>query len=137
MLGDSSLRAAWRRAPCSRAGHHAYLGGLLEHTVAVTTLVQDLCQLHPRLNSDLLLTASIVHDIGRTREFTYGAEIGLSDEGRLLGHMVIGAQMLGQVADRARAGLDLDEGRRLAILHCVLAHHGPASTPGGRFQSAE
>jgi 3'-5' exoribonuclease len=129
-LGNAGLRAAFRRAPCSRAGHHAYLGGLLEHTVAVATLAQDLCQLHPRLNSDLVLTAALLHDIGRTREFTYGAEIGLSDEGRLLGHMVIGAQMIGELGR-------LDDDRRLALLHCVLAHHGPASTPGGRFQSPE
>ena len=84
LLGDRELRAAWRRAPCSRAGHHAYLGGLLEHTVALTTLAHELCQLHPRLQSDLLLTAAITHDLGRTREFTYGAEIGLTSEGRLL-----------------------------------------------------
>ena len=132
-LRDSKLRAAFRRAPCTRAGHHAYLGGLLEHTVAVATLAQDLCQLHPRLNSDLLLTAALLHDLGRTREFTYGAEIGISDEGRLLGHMVIGAQMI-DALDGARR---LDEARRLALLNAVLAHHGPASTPGGRFQSAE
>jgi 3'-5' exoribonuclease len=130
-LGDASLRADFRRAPCTRAGHHAYLGGLLEHTVAVGTLAQELCQLHPRLNSDLLLTAALLHDVGRTREFTYGAEIGLSDEGRLLGHMVIGAQMIGEV------GRAVDDERRLQLTHCVLAHHGPASTPGGRFQSAE
>lgn len=131
LLADRALREAWRRAPCTRAGHHAYLGGLLEHTVAVGTLAQDVCQLHPRLNSDLLLTAALVHDLGRTREFTYGAEIGLSDEGRLLGHLAIGQQMLLE-----RAG-PLDEGRRLALLHCVLSHHGAASAPGGRFGSAE
>src|SRR6185312_7349766 len=117
-------------APCSRAGHHAYLGGLLEHTVAVTTLAYEVCQLHPRLNSDLLLTAAITHDLGRTREFTYGAEFGLTDEGRLLGHLVIGERMLSE-----RMG-DLDEGRRLALLHCVLSHHGPPAAPGGRFASA-
>jgi 3'-5' exoribonuclease len=83
------------------------------------------------LNSDLLLSAAIVHDLGRTREFTYGAEIGLTDEGRLLGHLVIGQQLLVQ-----RAG-DVEEGRMLALLHCVLAHHGPGSVPGGRFGSAE
>ncbi len=131
LLADGGLRASWRQAPCSRAGHHAYLGGLLEHTVAVATLAQDLCQLHPRLNSDLLLSAAITHDLGRTREFSLGADIGLTDEGRMLGHMVIGANIL---TARGRA---LDEGRRLALLHCVLAHHGPSSTPGGRFQSAE
>ena len=59
LLGDSELRAAWRRAPCTRGGHHAYLGGLLEHTVAVATLALEACQLHPRLNSDLLLTAGV------------------------------------------------------------------------------
>ncbi|HEY8764861.1 MAG TPA: HD domain-containing protein [Solirubrobacteraceae bacterium] len=131
LLGDEVLRAAWRRAPCSRAGHHAYLGGLLEHTVAVATLAHDLCQLHPRLNSDLLLTAALTHDLGRTREFTYGAEIGLTEEGRLLGHLVIGERLLSE-----RSGA-LDEERRLALLHCVLGHHGPASAPGGRFASAE
>jgi 3'-5' exoribonuclease len=99
--------------------------------VAVATLVQDVCQLHPKLNSDLLLTAALVHDLGRTREFTYGAEIGLSEEGRLLGHLAIGQQML-----LARAG-GLGEERTLALLHCVLCHHGPASAPGGRFGSAE
>jgi 3'-5' exoribonuclease len=113
------------------AGHHAYLGGLLEHTVAVATLAHETCALHPRLNSDLLLTAAITHDLGRTREFTYGAELGLTDEGRLLGHVVIGERML------AERSAGLDEPRRLALLHCVLCHHGPSSAPGGRFGSVE
>jgi 3'-5' exoribonuclease len=131
LLGDSELRAAWRRAPCTRAGHHAYLGGLLEHTVAVATLALEVCQLHVRLNQDLLLTAAIVHDLGRTREFVYGAEIGLSEEGRLLGHLVLGEQIVS-----ARAG-GLDGRRRLELLHCVLCHHGAAGAPGGRFGSVE
>ena len=131
LVSDAGLRAEWRRAPCTRGGHHAYLGGLLEHTVAVATLAYEICQLHPRLNQDLLLTAAIVHDLGRTREFTYGAEIGLTDEGRLLGHLVIGEQI---VSSRAGA---LDDQRRLALLHCVLCHHGPAAAPGGRFGSVE
>jgi 3'-5' exoribonuclease len=131
LLADQPLRAAWRQAPCSRAGHHAYLGGLLEHTVAVTTLAHELCQLHPRLNSDLLLTAAITHDLGRTREFTYGAQIGLTEEGRLLGHVVIGERM---ISGRSRM---LDAERRLALLHCLLSHHGAAGAPQGRFHSPE
>ncbi|HEY2437669.1 MAG TPA: HD domain-containing protein [Solirubrobacteraceae bacterium] len=131
LLGDQTFRTALRRAPCTRAGHHAYLGGLLEHTVAVATLAQELCQLHPRLNSDLLLTAALVHDLGRTREFTYGAEFGLTEQGMLLGHITIGLQML-----EADAGV-LDDSRRLALLHCVLCHHGPALAPGGKFASSE
>ena len=131
LLSDEVLRAQWRRAPCTRSGHHAYLGGLLEHTVAVVTLAHELCQLHPRVNSDLLLSAAIAHDLGRTREFTYGAEIGLTEEGRMLGHLAIGQRMLLEQAG------PLDEERRLALLHCVLAHHGTGSAPGGRFASVE
>jgi 3'-5' exoribonuclease len=131
LLTDRVFRQSFRRAPATRSGHHAYLGGLLEHTVAVGTLAHELCQLHPRLNSDLLLTAALLHDVGRTREFTYGAEIGVTEEGRLLGHLMIGQRM---IDERARG---LDEERRLALLHCVLCHHGPGSAPGGRFASAE
>jgi 3'-5' exoribonuclease len=129
MLGDAALRAEWRLAPCTRGGHHAYLGGLLEHTVAVGTLALETCQLHPRLNSDLLITAALVHDIGKTREFVYGAEIGLSEPGRLLGHLVLGTQVLD--------GYALPDERRLALMHCVLGHHGADGLPGRRFGSAE
>jgi 3'-5' exoribonuclease len=133
MLADAELRDAFRRTPCTRNGHHAYLGGLLEHTVAVATLARELCDLHRRLNSDLLLTAAIVHDLGHIREFTYGAEIGLTEQGRLLGHLVLGQQML---VERF-ALVSVDESRKLSLLHCVLSHHGAASAPGGRFASAE
>ena len=122
-LGDDAFRAEFRRAPCTRAGHHAYLGGLIEHTVAVATLAQEACILHPRLNSDLLMTAAILHDIGKTREFRLGAEIELSDEGRLLGHVDLGLRMLGDVP--------------LALQHCVAAHHGADALPGRRFGSPE
>jgi 3'-5' exoribonuclease len=131
MLADGSLRAELRRSACTRSGHHAYLGGLLEHTVAVATLAQELALGHPRLNADLLMTAAIVHDIGKTREFTYGAAIESSEEGRLLGHIQIGLRLL-----RERAGR-LDEQRLLALEHCVLCHHGSDPAPGGRFQSVE
>jgi 3'-5' exoribonuclease len=132
LLGDDELRAQWRRAPCSRNGHHAYLGGLLEHTVAVATLALETCQLHPRLDQNLLVTAAIVHDLGKTREFTYGAEIGLTDEGRLLGHVELGLRLLHERGD----GL-IDDARRVALAHCVLTHHGPDAAPGRRFGSAE
>ena len=132
VLADASLRTALRRAPATRGGHHSYLGGLLEHTVAVTTLARELCELHPRLNSDLLLCSAILHDIGRTREFTYGAEVGLTEEGRLLGHLAIGQQMLVKQAEGV-----VDQDRLLALLHCVACHHGAVAAPGGKFASAE
>ena len=134
LLADAPLRLEWRRAPCTRNGHHAYLGGLLEHTVAVGTLALEACTLHPRLDSDLLITAALVHDLGRTREFTYGAEIGLTEAGRLLGHVQLGLALLRERAERIAA---LSADRLLALAHCVLCHHGPDPAPGRRFGSAE
>lgn len=131
ILFTEPLAADFRRAPCTRAGHHAYLGGLLEHTVAVGTLVGELCTLHPRLDSDLLMAAALLHDVGKTREFTYGAEIELSDQGRLLGHLQIGAEIVG-----AAAG-DLAEERRTALLSCILCHHGTDALRMRSFPSAE
>ena len=72
-----------------------------------------------------------MHDLGKTREFTYGAEIALSDEGRLLGHLALGQALL----EERMHGLDAE--RRLALLHCVLCHHGPDAAPGRRFGSPE
>src|SRR3954466_1128131 len=95
-VADEDFREQFRRAPCSRAGHHAYLGGLLEHTVGVATLAHEICLVHPGLNPDLLLTAALLHDVGKIREFELGAEIALSDEGRLIGHVVIGERMISE-----------------------------------------
>ena len=143
LLADEPLRAELRRAPCSvppspgrpaggSASHHAYLGGLLEHTVAVATLAIELCTLHPRLDRDLLLSAALVHDLGKTREFTYGAEIGRSREGALLGHVELGLRILA-----AHAPPSLERERSLALEHCVLMHHGADAATGRRFGSAE
>jgi 3'-5' exoribonuclease len=133
LLADEVLRAAWRRAPCTRAGHHAYLGGLLEHTVAVGTLALETCDLHRRLDRDLLVCAALVHDLGKTREFTFGAELGLTDEGRLLGHVELGVRLV----DERAARVGLDPARRAALGHCVLTHHGPDTAPGRRFALPE
>jgi 3'-5' exoribonuclease len=142
VLGDRELRAEIRRAPCSIptrgparasvAGHHAYLGGLLEHTVAVASLALELCTLHTRLDRDLLLAAALLHDIGRTREFTYGAEIARSEEGRLLGHVELTLRLL---APRYPASLSRE--RRLALEHCILTHHGAEAGAAQRPASPE
>jgi 3'-5' exoribonuclease len=128
VTGTEPVMTEFRKAPCSRGGHHAYVGGLLEHTVAVGTLVLELAQLHPRLDSDLLMAAALLHDVGRTREFTYGAEFGITEEGRMLGHLALGAEIVG-----AQAG-PLPAERRVALLHCILSHHGPEAA--GRSRGA-
>ncbi len=93
----------------------------------------ELCTLHPRLDRDLLLSAAIVHDLGKTREFTYGAEIGRSAEGRLLGHIELGLRLIAEHLPR-RA---LEGERRLALEHCVMLHHGADAAAGQRFGSPE
>jgi 3'-5' exoribonuclease len=142
ILGDGGLRAEIRRAPCaipsnsavraSASGHHAYLGGLLEHTVGVATLALELCTVHPRLDRDLLLAAALVHDLGRTREFTYGADIARSEEGRLLGHIELGLRLLAPLYPAS-----LPAERRLQLEHCVISHHGAEGGGGQRPASPE
>jgi 3'-5' exoribonuclease len=143
LLADRELRAEIRRAPCSipaavpgsgrgQSAHHAYLGGLLEHTVAVATMAVELAAQHPRLDRDLLLSAAIVHDLGKTREYTYGSEIARSSEGRLLGHIQLGLRVL---AEHLPAAMDGE--RRLALEHCVMLHHGSEAAAGQRFASGE
>jgi 3'-5' exoribonuclease len=138
LLGDRELRAELRRAPCSlpptgpgrATGHHAFLGGLLEHTVAVASLAIELCTIHPRLDRDLLLCAAIVHDLGKTREYAYGAEVTRTPEGRMLGHIELGLRL---IATHIPPSVPAE--RRLALEHCVLAHHGVEGGP--RFASPE
>jgi 3'-5' exoribonuclease len=124
LTGDAALAAAWRSVPCTRSGHHAYVGGLVEHTVGVAALCQTLCTWHPRLDADLLLTAAVVHDLGYTRAWRVGATFEATDEGRMIGHVALGMDIAGAAA----SAVGLPAARRLALLHCIAWHHGP---PGG------
>ena len=121
LTGDDDLARAWRTMPCTRSGHHAYLGGLVEHTVGVASVVQALSVWHPRVDSDLVLAAALVHDIGHARAFRLGATFELTEEGRLLGHVTIGHEIVGEAA--RRAGLTTE--RRAELLHVIDWHHGP------------
>lgn len=121
LTGDEELASAWRTMPCSRGGHHAYMGGLVEHTVGVASLCQTLCTWHPRLDADLLLCAALAHDIGHARAFRLGATFELTDEGRLLGHLAIGTRIVEDAA--RRTGLPGE--RRTGLLHTIAWHHGP------------
>ena len=134
VLDDRALAAGWLTAPCSRSGHHAYQGGLLEHTVGVASLAQTLCQWHPRLDVDLLVAAALVHDVGHIRGWRLAATFELTDEGRMLGHLVIGHEI---VDAAARSGA-LPADRRLGVLHAIGWHHGPPAGqgPGGASPEA-
>ena len=115
-LGDEQ-RALMRRLPAAPDGHHGYAGGLLEHTVGVATICRELAQLHPRLRADLLLSAALLHDVGRTRELVPGPAFAPTSEGKLLGHVHLGLRL---VEERAGA---LDVAARTELLHAIASHH--------------
>ncbi len=115
---DPEVRRGLRSLPAAGAdGHHGYAGGLLEHTVGVTTLCRETAQLHPRLRHDLLLAAALLHDLGRIRELGPGPAFRPTDEGRLLGHVHLSLRM---IEERSR---DLDPAVLAELLHAVACHH--------------
>jgi 3'-5' exoribonuclease len=129
-LANGRFRERLRTAPASET-HHDYAGGLLEHTVAVATLCREAAQLHPRLNSDILLAAALLHDVGRTETFRPGVTIALSDEGRMLGHVLAGVRMI----DGAARDAGLSDDVLLPLLNAVAGHHGPLE--GRRLETPE
>ena len=117
-VGDPELRTALRSLPAAGAdGHHGYAGGLLEHTVGVTTLCRETAQLHPRLRVDLVIAAALLHDVGRVRELARGPAFRQTEEGRLLGHVHLGLRM---VEERSH---DLDPVALAELLHAIACHH--------------
>jgi 3'-5' exoribonuclease len=123
LLGDEELRALLRGLPAAGAdGHHGYAGGLLEHTVGVATLCRETTQLHPRLRSDLLLAAALLHDVGRTRELEHGPGFRQTAEGRLLGHVHLGVRLIED------GSASLDSELRAELLHAVATHHDRSAT---------
>ena len=119
---DEQFRQQFTTAPAAKTMHHAYLGGLLEHTVAVTRLAAAVCQLYPAIDRDLLLAGALLHDLGKTEELTYaGYPFGYSDRGRLVGHLVIGAEA---IREKAAAIPDFPPELVARLQHLVLSHHG-------------
>ena len=115
-LEDGPVRTALRGLPAAET-HHAYAGGLLEHTVGVATLCREATQLHPRLRADLVLAAALLHDIGRTVELERGPAFRATEEGRLLGHVHLGLRMI----EERTTGLE--PAVRAELLHAVAVHH--------------
>ncbi len=109
-------------APGHVNSHHAYLGGLLEHTLSVATLCQHVAVQYPRLNGGLLVTAALLHDIGKTEEICYGETIGTSHQGELLGHILLGQKMI----EERVGGLPrvFPRSKELELIHAVISHHG-------------
>lgn len=118
---DEAFMKAFRSSSAAKTVHHGFVGGLLEHTLSVTRLCEYYCTAYPMLKKDLLITAAICHDIGKTREISLFPENDYTDDGQLLGHIVIGTEMIGQKA-RTIPGFPLV--LEAELKHCILAHHG-------------
>lgn len=125
-LMDADFLRDFCRAPAGIKNHHAYLGGLLEHVVTLLDAAERLLPLYPNLDRDLLLMGIFLHDIGKVRELTYGRSFGYSDEGQLIGHLVIGVEMLGEKAARVPdlTGEPFPQELLLRLKHMIVAHHG-------------
>jgi 3'-5' exoribonuclease len=120
-IEDKDFAASFKKNSAAKSVHHSFIGGLLEHTLSVTKLCNEYTKLYPILNRDLLITAAIFHDIGKTKEISKFPTNDYTDEGQLLGHIVIGYQMV----DDAIKKLDgFPEKLGNELKHCILAHHG-------------
>ncbi len=120
-IEDKKLVSRFKNAPAAKTIHHAYLGGLLEHTVSVCELLIKVAEHYPELDRDLLLTAGIFHDIGKIEEFTYDLAIEYSEEGRLLGHVVLGVKI---VEDKIKKISGFPEQLAILLKHMIVSHHG-------------
>lgn len=118
---DDVFKKRFCNSSAAKSVHHGFVGGLLEHTLSVTKLCDYYCTAYPVLNRDLLLTAAMCHDIGKTKEISPFPENDYTDDGQLLGHIVMGAQM---VAEKAAGIEGFPHGVLSQLQHCILAHHG-------------
>ncbi len=125
-LMDEELMQGFCRAPAGVRNHHAYLGGLLEHVVTMLDGADRLAPLYPELDRDLLLVGIFLHDVGKVRELTYDRSFGYSDEGQLVGHLVLGVEMLNEQVQRVRdlTGEAFPTELLLRLKHLIVSHHG-------------
>ena len=118
--GNEDFLEALRWVPAGRKVHHAYLSGLLEHLTEMLALAEQVTAIYPQIDADLLVAGILLHDIGKVRELHWGLNTDYTDEGRLLGHIVLGDEM---VAAALAALLDFPPELALRVRHMLLAHH--------------
>lgn len=118
---DQDFVKVFKQSSAAKTVHHGFVGGLLQHTLSVTRLCDYYCKSYELLNRDLLLTAAICHDIGKTREISLFPENNYTDDGQFLGHIVIGVEMVGEKIHNIPGFPPILAGE---LKHCILAHHG-------------
>jgi 3'-5' exoribonuclease len=122
VFGDRPLFDRFCSCPGAQSYHHAYRSGLLEHTVAVATLCRSLSEVYTDVDGDLLVTAALLHDVGKCDELAYDTAIEFTDEGRFLGHVLLGVRRIHDAAMRSRTQIAPE--RLMLLEHAVLSHHG-------------
>ena len=120
-MNDAAFIKEFCAHSAAKSVHHSFVGGLLEHTLSVVKMCDYFCKQYPALNRDLLLTAAMFHDIGKTKELSSFPENDYTDEGQLVGHIIIGAQM---VTEQIRTIPGFPKKLENELIHCILAHHG-------------
>ena len=118
---DREFLQQFSQSPAARRIHHAYLHGLLEHTVELLKLANTVIEIYPQMDADLLITGILLHDIGKVREYSWELDIDYTDEGRLLGHIVIADEM---ISNAIRQLPDFPEDLALTLRHMLVSHHG-------------
>ncbi len=118
---DADFVKRFKTAPAAKKMHHAYLGGLLEHTLSMAILAEKIAGHYSSIDRELLITGAVLHDIGKTRELTYSTAIDYSDEGRFLSHIVIGVLM---VREKIESLADFPKETEHLIEHMIVSHHG-------------
>jgi 3'-5' exoribonuclease len=121
ILNDPKIATRYKRAPAAKVMHHAYLGGLLEHVISLCGLARQIAAHYPELDVDLLLTAAILHDVGKLDELCYERAIGYTVEGQLLGHIVMEFETVSKAID-AIAGFPPN--LKTVVQHMLISHHG-------------
>ena len=125
-VDDPEISAAYRSAPAAKMLHHAWIGGLLEHVVALLDVCNAVAQFYPEVNRDLLLAGAILHDIGKTRELSWSTSFSYTTEGQLIGHITIAMGMLRDKVNQvvAATGKPFPDKLRVLVEHMILSHHG-------------
>ena len=120
-LADPAFLQLYATAPAAKTMHHVYLGGLLEHSLAVADLADDVSRRYPGVQRDLLVAGALLHDIGKVAELCYERSFDYTDEGKLIGHIVMGVEM---VEEKVRQLPDFPRSLATLVKHLLLSHHG-------------
>jgi 3'-5' exoribonuclease len=121
LINDSALMQNFKQAPGGKLWHHSYLGGLLEHTLMVAQICEKAASLYELVDRDLLITGALIHDIGKIKQYSTSGFIDYSDEGRLIGHIVSGYDLITRKIEKIK---DFPEELALKLRHLILSHQG-------------